>query len=376
VNHKLQRVLPLLALASIGALATVPSASANAQTVPYSWNLPPGFPPPSVPADNPMSIGKVKLGARLFRERRLSVTGAYACVSCHQPRLAFTDGNAKAVGATGGQTRRSAMSLANVAYNAAYTWSDATVRTLEMQMLQPLFNEHPVEIGLKDREVQVVELLSADAEYKEMFSAAFPGGAAPVSIANVIKAIAAFERTLISGRSPFDRYVFDDDQNALSSSAKRGMTLFYSARSGCAQCHSGLNFSGPLRYQGHVRVTALMANTGLDNMSRRGVKSESDFGLMELTHNRADRGKMRVPTLRNVALTAPYMHDGSIATLAEVIEHYAAGGRHRSGAAAAQNHLVDRRIRALHLSADEKLDLIAFLECLTDPGFVAPGNFE
>jgi cytochrome c peroxidase len=366
-------LLPLFALASIGAPASVPSA--NAQTVVYSWNLPPGFPLPWVPADNPMSMIKVKLGARLFREPRLSVTGTYACVSCHQPRLAFTDGNAKAIGATGAQTRRSAMSLANVAYNAAYTWGDSTVHTLERQMLQPLFNEHPVEIGLKGREAQVVALLSADTQYKEMFAAAFPSDVAPVSIGNVIKAIAAFERTLISGRSPFDRYVFDDDQNALSASAKRGMNLFYSARTGCAQCHSGLNFSGPMRYRGHVQVTASMANTGLDSMNPRGAHSESDFGLMEVTHNRADRGKMRVPTLRNVALTAPYMHDGSIATLAEVIEHYATGGRQRN-AAAAQNHPVDRRIRVLHLSADEKRDLIAFLESLTDPEFVAPGRFE
>jgi cytochrome c peroxidase len=376
---KLRWLLPLFALASIGAPATVPSASASAsasaQAVAYSWNLPPGFPPPWVPADNPMSVVKVKLGARLFRERRLSVTGTYACVSCHQPRLAFTDGNARAIGATGGLTRRSAMSLANVAYNAAYTWGDATVRTLERQMLQPLFNEHPVEIGLKGREAQVVALLSTDAEYQEMFATAFPGDAAAVSIGNVIKAIAAFERTLISGRSPFDRYVFDDDQNALSASAKRGMNLFYSARTGCAQCHSGLNFSGPMRYRGHVRVTAPMANTGLDTMNPRGSHSESDFGLMEVTHNRADRGKMRVPTLRNVALTAPYMHDGSIATLAEVIEHYAAAGRQRN-AAAAHNHPMDRRIRVLHLSADEKRDLVAFLESLTDPEFVAPGRFE
>jgi cytochrome c peroxidase len=300
----------------------------------YSWRLPPGFPAPLVPEDNPMSDAKVDLGARLFGEKRLSVTGGYACESCHQPRLAYTDGRPRALGATDKPTRHSAMSLANVAYNAAFTWNDPGVHTLERQMLQPLFNEHPVEMGLKGREAQVLALLAADADYSARFIAAFPGESPPVTIDHMVKAIAAFERTLISGRSSFDRYVFDDDLDALSTSSKRGMALFYSARAGCSQCHSGLNFSGPLRYQGHVQAAASMANTGL--------------------------GRMRVPTLRNVALTAPYMHDGSIATLAEVIEHYAAGG----------GRAADRRLRPLQLSLQDKHDLVAFLQSLTDQGFV------
>jgi cytochrome c peroxidase len=280
-----------------------------------------------------MSDAKVALGARLFGEKRLSVTGSYACDSCHQPRLAYTDGRPRALGATGEPTRRSAMSLANVAYSAAFTWSDPSVRTLEQQMLQPLFNEHPVEMGLGGRENAVLALLAADAGYRAQFSAAFPGKPPSISINHLIKAIAAFERTLISGRSPFDRYVFDDDQGALSVGSKRGMALFYSTRVGCSQCHSGLNFSGPLRYQGHAQAKASVANSGL--------------------------GMMRVPTLRNVALTAPYMHDGSIATLGAVIEHYVAGG----------GRAADRRIRPLQLSVQEKADLVAFLESLTDQQF-------
>lgn len=315
-------------------LWAVAGVAADLAVSAYSWKLPPGFPAPLVPEDNPMSDAKVDLGARLFGEKRLSVTGGYACASCHQPRLAYTDGRPRALGATGEPTRHSAMSLTNVAYNAAFTWSDPSVRTLERQMLQPLFNEHPVEMGLQGREAQVVALLAADPDYKASFIAAFPGDSAPISIDHVVKAIAAFERTLISGRSSFDRYVFDDDQGALSTSSKRGMALFYSARVGCSQCHSGLNFSGPLRYQGRAHAAASRANTGL--------------------------GKMRVPTLRNVALTAPYMHDGSIATLDEVIEHYVAGG----------GRGADRRIRPLQLSVREKQDLVAFLESLTDQEFV------
>jgi len=323
-----------------------------------------------------MSAAKVALGNRLFRERQLSITGTYACVSCHQPQLAFTDGKARAVGATGVQTQRSAMSLANVAYNASFTWGDTHMRTLETQMLQPLFNEHPIEMGLKGRELKVARWLSADAGYRTLFAAAFPNESVPVSIDNVVKAIASFERTLISGRSPFDRYVFDDDQNALSPQAKRGMALFYSERVGCAQCHSGLNFSGPMRYRGHAQVTPLMANTGLYNLDRLGGYPENDTGLMAVTHNRADMGKMRVPTLRNVALTAPYMHDGSIGTLEEVIEHYSGGGRQLPNGPTAENHLIDHRIRMFHLSAEEQHELIAFLDSLTDPTFVAAGKFE
>jgi cytochrome c peroxidase len=217
----------------------------------YEWHLPRGFPTPAVPRDNPMSITKVALGRRLFFETRLSPSGRYSCASCHRPEIAFTDGRAHAQGATGQRVRRSAMSLTNVAYNAAFTWGSDKVRSLEAQMRQPLFNEHPVEMGLTKDGAAALNILSADADYRSQFAAAFPEEPKPLSMEHIIKSIASFERTLISGRSSFDRYVFDDDQAALSSSAKRGMALFYSARIGCAQCHSGINFTGAIVYEGH-----------------------------------------------------------------------------------------------------------------------------
>lgn len=339
-------LMACMALAT-DAIAAGPIHHAQASTAgAYHWHLPRGFPIPAVPADNPMSVQKVALGQRLFHEQRLSRTGSYACVNCHQAQQAFTDGRARAVGATGNETRRSAMSLANVAYNAAYTWSDPSVTTLEAQMLQPLFNRHPIEMGLAGRESQVTQWLSSDPSYRRQFAQAFAQDDAPVSIANLIKSIAAYERTLIFGRSAFDRYVFDDDRNALAPEAKRGMALFYSARVGCAQCHFGLNFSGPMRFQGHEQASAIYANTGL--------------------------GTMRVPSLRNVALTAPYMHDGSMATLDEVIDYYANGGRARPSGASAGNRPVDRRIRPFQISVQEKRDLIAFLASLTDQQFTQP----
>jgi cytochrome c peroxidase len=336
----------------------------------YPWNLPPGFPPPAVPVDNPMSTAKVALGARLFREQHLSVTKSYACVSCHLPEQAYSDGRAKAVGARGDLTQRSAMTLTNVAYNAAYTWGDSRTRTLESQMRQPLFNDHPIELGLRNSQAEVTHWLSSQDSYRAAFAQAFPEDASPVSIDNVIKAIACYERTLISGRSAFDRYVFNDDRSALSASAKRGMALFYSQRVGCGQCHSGVNFNGPMRFKGNEQAKAIFANTGLYSVNGRGAYPNEDRGLFDVTHQAADMGKFRVPTLRNVALTAPYMHDGSIATLSEVIDHYAQGGRQSPGGPSSRNHLVDRRIRVFHLAPPEKADLISFLESLTDQAFV------
>jgi cytochrome c peroxidase len=256
------------------------------------------------------------------------------------------------------------MSLTNVAYNPAFTWGNARVRSLEQQMRQPLFSRHPIEMGLRGDGSEAVAALFRNGSYPTDFAAAFPGDAAPLSMSNVIKAIAAFERTLISGRSPFDRYVYDDDRGAISESAKRGMALFYSARIGCAQCHFGINFSGPLVYEGHPFDRAIFANTGLYDVDGRGGYPAGDQGLIEITHRSADMGRFRAPTLRNVALTAPYMHDGSLSRIDQVLDHYASGG-HRSSRR-------DSRVRPFDLTQAEHGDLIAFLHSLTDEEFAKP----
>lgn len=337
-------------------------------SAPYDWRLPPGFPRPAVPADNPMSAAKVQLGRRLFQETRLSSTGQYSCASCHRPELAFTDGRPHAVGATGESVKHSTMSLANVAYNAAFTWSNANMHSLESQMRQPLFNEHPLEMGLKNGGYAAVDALASDAAYRDQFAAAFPGDPVTISMDHIVKAIAAFERTLISGRSPFDRYVFEDDPSALSDAEKRGMALYFSTRVGCAHCHSGLNFSGPLIYAGHERERALFANNGLYDVDGRGSYPANDQGLFDHTHQAVDMGKFRVPTLRNIALTAPYMHDGSLASLEQVIDHYTSGGHKTSHR--------DSRVRPLFLSRTERTDLIEFLQSLTDREFIADPRFR
>src|SRR3954469_5679906 len=231
-----------LALLGAGACGrAVPPPPAN---TPFEWQLPRGLPHPLVPADNPMSTVKVALGRRLFYDTRFSGNGTYSCASCHQQSRAFTDGLPHAVGSTGALHPRGAMSLANVAYNPAFGWADSRLASLEAQMAVPMFNVHPIELGLAGHEADVVTRFATRGD-RPGFEKAFPGDRDPVSMQNIVRAIAAFERTLLSADSPFDRYLYRDDRTAISESAARGMKLFFSDRLACSQCHAGFNLSGP-----------------------------------------------------------------------------------------------------------------------------------
>lgn len=351
---------------------TATAADPPAAASDYDWQLPPGFPTPAVPPDNPMSAEKVELGRRLFYDRRLSGNGTFSCASCHRQELAFTDGRARAVGSTGELHSRSSMSLANVAYSRTLTWADPDLDRLEEQMLTPMFGEHPIELGLAGREAELIERLEADASYRHLFRRAFPAGAAP-SVGDVTRAIAAFQRTLISGTSDYDRYVYLGESDALPVEAKRGMRLFFSARLGCSECHAGFTFSGPIRYR-DAEDEPVFHNTGLYDVDGLGGYPAIDTGLHRLTGEAPDMGRFRAPTLRNVAVTAPYMHDGSIAELAEVIDHYARGGREllfgELAGDGARNRYKSDIISGFELSDGEKEDLLAFLDSLTDETFL------
>jgi cytochrome c peroxidase len=306
--------------------------STAAAAAPYVWQLPRGFPQPAVPADNPMTAEKVALGARLFADPRLSVTGEYSCQSCHAPGRAFTDGRTRSLGATGETVPLNAPTLLNAAYSPSLGWNDSGVRTLEQQMRGPLFNQHPPELGLAGREGVVVQVLAADAALARDFAAAFPGVAHPVSMDNVIRAIAAYERTLFAGNSAFDRYVFGGEHTAIDALQKRGMELFFSARGGCAGCHGGINFAGPWVDAGQPEAQAVFADTGTGQ-------------------------SVRVPTLRNLGATAPYMHDGRFASLDAVLDHYER---------LATDPAADARLRRAPLTTGERAGLVAFLESLND----------
>ena len=340
----------------------------------YRFKLPLGFPPPRVPLDNPMTEPKVALGRHLFFDRRLSANGTFSCASCHQPARAFTDGRPRAVGVTGERHPRSSMSLANVAYSPVLTWAHAGIKHLEQQVLIPMFGERPVEMGLAGRERQLFGMLRGDSTYAPLFREAFPGEADPVTLANVTRALASFERTLISGLSPYDRYKNGRIPDAIPDAAKRGEALFFSDRLECFHCHGGFNFTQTADHEGKAAPEVEFHNTGLYNVGGKGAYPAGNQGLFEITRRPTDVGRFKPPTLRNIAVTAPYMHDGSIGTLSEVLDHYAAGGRTiASGPDAGvgrDNPLKSRAVKGFEITSAEKEDLLAFLASLTDPNFL------
>lgn len=354
-----------------GGSATGGSATGGASPDAYDWGLPAGYPTPRVPADNPMTAEKVALGRHLFFDKRLSENETYACASCHLQELAFTDGRAGALGSTGQVHPRSSMSVVGAGYLNAITWANPVLSGLEDQALVPLFGEDPVELGLAGHEDDLLLRLEADPIYQTLFADAFPGPDEAFTLVHVVQAIAAFERTIISYRSPYDRYTYAGDPTALSDAALRGRDLFFGERLECFHCHGGFNFSDSVSHEGSTFDEVMFHNTGLYNLGGTGDYPAPNVGLITFTGVPSDMGRFRAPTLRNIALTAPYMHDGSIATLDEVIDHYAAGGRTivdgpNAGVGSA-NPFKSELITGFMIDAQERADLIAFLESLTDP---------
>lgn len=342
-----------------------------------TWSVPATFPLPRVPADNPLTPAKVELGRHLFYDTRMSGNGTQACATCHQQEHAFADTKGVGVGSTGEKHTRGPMSLVNVAYASTLTWADPTMTRLEDQALVPMYGDHPVELGLSRTDGRL-RAIAADGRYQKLFTDAY--GSPDVDRTGVLKAIASFERSIVSARSPFDWYHFDRDDSAISDAAKRGEVLFHSRALSCFQCHGGVNFSSSMSGDAHpMTMEAEFHNTGLYNLAGALSYPPSDTGIYQLTHNPKDIGKFKPPTLRNIAVTAPYMHDGSVATLADAIEHYAAGGR---TIAAGPNMGVGHdnpnksdAIRGFTLTAGQKSDLLAFLDTLTDQALLHDSRF-
>lgn len=288
---------------------------------------------------DPGEAARAALGRELFYSPLLSRDGQVSCSSCHHPDKAFTDGRAVSSGAFGRQGLRSAPSLVNVAYRTRLFWHGGSP-SLELQALGPLsdHNEHDL------RPEEVAQTLEADPYFSARFREVFGEGP---RLTSVVQAIAAFERTLVSYGSPFDRYSAGD-ATALSPAQERGMDLFF-GQAECFHCHSGRHFSDNLPH-----------NNG-------SVLFNEDLGLAQLSGQDEDIGKFITPTLRNVALSAPYMHAGQLASLREVVEHYNAGGQ--------PNPNTDPLVRPLGLSDEEVTDLVAFLESLTDPTVATNPDF-
>lgn len=352
----------------------------KAQLGPYEWSLPAGFPLPNVPPGNPMTAEKVALGRHLFYDKRLSLNQTQSCATCHQQQLAFTDGRARGLGSTKQLHPRGPMSLLNVAYAPVLTWVNPNVRTLEQQALVPMFGEDPVELGMSGKEDLLADRLRAVPLYRKLFTEAFPGERDPVTTGNITKAIASFERTILSGDSPYDRYRNGDDPDAVSDSAKRGEGLFFSEKLECFHCHGGFNFTGSVDYLDKGFAEVEFHNTGLYNLKGKFSYPEPNLGLYLFTHQESDVGKFKAPTLRNIAVTAPYMHDGSVKTLAEAIDHYSAGGRTiKTGPHAgvgADNPNKSEFVKPFSLTPQEKEDLLAFLRSLTDETVLSDARFS
>lgn len=373
------RILTLIYL-FLGAICCGQVLATTYSPPPYEWHIPSKIPKPQVPADNPMTAQKVELGRHLFYEKRLSVTQEHSCASCHQQKSAFATSDRVAIGSTGEVHPRNSMSLTNVAYNSTLTWANPAMKQLETQMLVPIFGEHPIELGMAGKEAEIINFLRQDPTYQKLFAAAFGTEEQTINLNNLIKAIASFERSLISFDSPYDRYRFGGDRGAISAAAKRGEALFHSERLECFHCHGGFNFSDSTNHERLAFTEIAFHNTGLYNIDAQGSYPDNNTGVYEITHRQEDMGRFKAPTLRNIALTAPYMHDGSIATLEEVIEHYRVGGRTIHGGeyqgVGSRNPLKSLFISGFNISEAEKSDLLAFLNSLTDPRFISNPAFS
>jgi cytochrome c peroxidase len=294
-------------------------------------NIPLGLTSRPIPQDAPLTEARVRLGRRLFFDPILSDDRTVACASCHQPEHGFAGPDGKARGIRGQTTTRRAPSLFNRAYGTSFFW-DGRTATLEEQALRPI--ESPTEMGSKVGEA--VRRLREKADYRTEFEAAFQDG---VTADNLARALAAFERVLLRGDSRVDHFRRKGEHAALTAEERHGLWL-YESKGRCWRCHTGANFTDE---QYH--------NTGVS-----WGKEPADLGRYGITKLDDDRGKFKTPTLRGVALTAPYMHDGSLATLQDVVEFYNKGG----GA----NPHVDPTLAPLGLSPDEVRDLVAFLKAL------------
>lgn len=299
---------------------------------PWRWTLPAGVAPPAVPADNAMSAAKVELGRRLFHDADLSIDGTMACATCHEQRRGFADDNRTRPGVHGDSGRRNVPGLANVGWLGPLTWADPTLTTLEKQALVPITGDRPVEMGMRGKEAEIPARLGRDSCYRRMFARAFPETRGRIDLAAVAKALAAFERTLISLDSPYDRRA----ATPLPPTAARGLALFETR---CARCHAGPHFT-----DGRFHAVETKGD-------------DADGGLAERSGDSADRGRFRTPALRNIALASPYLHDGSAATLGDAIRRH------------------DRLPAATSLSSTQIDDLVAFIGTLTDAHFVTDPRF-
>jgi len=314
----------------------VENETIEAVYMPSLMEIPKGFPNIDFPQGNEFTKARWELGKRLFFDPILSVDSTISCATCHQPELAFTDGLTTSKGVSGRDGTRNTPSLANIAYHPYFT-REGGVPTLEMQVLVPIQEHNEFDFNI----VLIAERLVADETYVQMSQTAY--SRTPDAFV-ITRALACFERSLLSGYSPYDQYIQDKNKTALSEKSLEGMDLFFSEKTNCATCHGGFDFTN-----------YAFENNGL-------YENYQDEGRFRLTGQEEDRALFKVPSLRNVALTAPYMHDASFSTLEEIVAHYNNGG--------AAHFNKNTLIKPLNLTMTEQASLVAFLESLSDDTFI------
>lgn len=291
-----------------------------------------------IPEDNPLTIEKIKLGRKLYFEESLSIDGTVSCATCHNPLLGFSDGRVVAVGINGLAGNRNTPTIINRLFSKRQFW-DGRAKDLEDQVLGPIQN--PIEMN--NTLENLIKTLNSREEYRKDFKRVF---GTDVTIDGIAKAIAAFERTIVSGNSAFDQFE-SGEKSALSESGKRGFELVNSEKVNCVVCHDGSNFTDEKFH-----------NTGV------GIaKEEPDWGRFTETKNDTDRARFKTPTLRDIARTAPYMHDGSLKTLMDVIDFYDKGGN--------PNNNLSEHMKTLLLTEQEKIDIVEFLRSLSGKNTLA-----
>ena len=325
-----------------------------------------GLPPVDIPLDNPQSAQKIALGREIFNDRHFSKDGSISCASCHLKNNAFTDGRRVAKGINGLTGTRNAPTVVNAAFFSSF-FVDGREKSLEDQALQPMLN--PIEHGLANRQ-EILSIVLKNKHYKQQLQQIFKVSEQAIKAEHVAKVIASYERTLISGDSAFDQYYFGRDRRRLSQSAARGLRLFR-RKGNCANCHeiswNNALFTDNRFYNIGVgfKTVQPILNELIQALKNQGSlagvpltsEQQSELGRFNVTLVIADMGKFKTPTLRNIALTAPYMHNGSLQTLEEVVEYYDKGGD--------DNRFSDPAIFPLHLSHQEKADLVNFMKSLT-----------
>ncbi len=340
VGTKVKVAISLLFLAALGACQYNKKPATEKADTGYKLTAPLGLDLQSasfsVPKDNPLTEEKIKLGKRLYFEKALSLDNTLSCASCHVPDKGFADPNRFSVGVDGKQGGRQAPTIINRAFSRAQFW-DGRVASLEAQALGPMMN--PVEMAHPDIN-SVIGRLEKDAGYVVAFKRAFPDDGGAINDVTISRAIASFERTVMSGNSPYDRFTQGGDKNAMSVSAQRGYQLFL-GKANCASCHLGINFT----------------DESYHNLGVGAIAKKPDPGRYAITKLDGHQGAFKTPTLREIANTAPYMSDGSLKTLEEVVEFYDKGCQN--------NKWLSPKVKPLNLTDQEKKDLVEFMKALS-----------